>query len=394
MSVNKIKDYKIVNGEKIKKTKEEFNRETCGGKKIWYYQGYYTTLLGERKKYKSKKFATQREAEEQERIFLAKQNISTSGITIYNLYYSFFFLDNKITNKDSSLYTKESRTRIYILPFFYNKKTSKYLDIVLIDTDKIKQWKTWLDDTELSLRTKNSIYSTFSSLMRYAVEKFNLKLNPFNLTENFKEKNDKIIEDEEIRYITNDEYQLFINEVDKEFKPIFHFLYETGCRKGEMASLKWKNIDFERNQVKINTTFSRTKKGSLTISSTKNNKIKYIDISNQLTIELRELYNKMCRLDGFNNEWFVFGGINHISYSTLTRRKNQAFDRLEKKGIFINRITIHEFRHSSASFMISNKISIEVIAYRLGDTPETIRRVYARLFPNTQNEAKNLFEKL
>ncbi len=394
MSVNKIKNYKIVNGVKIKKTKEEFNRETCGGKKIWYYQGYYTTLLGEKKKYKSRKFATQKEAEEQERIFLASKNVSISEITIYNLYYSFFFLDNKVTNKDSSLYTKESRTRIYILPFFYNKKTSKYLDIILIDLDKIKQWKQWLDNKELSLRTKNSIYSTFSSLMRYAVEKFNLKINPFCLTENFKEKKDKIIEDDEIRYITNDEYQLFINEVENEFKPVFHFLYETGCRKGELVALKWKNINFELNQVKINTTFSRTKKGSLTISSTKNNKIKYIDMSNQLTLELKELYNKMCRLDGFNKEWFVFGGINHISYSTLTRRKNKAFDELEKKGILINRITIHEFRHSSASFMISNNISDEVIAYRFGDTVETIRRVYARLFPNTQNEAKNLFETL
>ena len=58
MAVNKIKDYKIVDGEKIKKTKEEYNRETCNGKKIWYFQLYYTTLTGERKKYKSGKFAT------------------------------------------------------------------------------------------------------------------------------------------------------------------------------------------------------------------------------------------------------------------------------------------------------------------------------------------------
>ena len=38
----------------MEKTKEEFNREICGGKKIWYYQGYYTTLLGERKNIKVK----------------------------------------------------------------------------------------------------------------------------------------------------------------------------------------------------------------------------------------------------------------------------------------------------------------------------------------------------
>ena len=45
MAVNKIKDYKIVNGEKVKKTKEEYNRETCNGKKIWYFQLYYTHVF-------------------------------------------------------------------------------------------------------------------------------------------------------------------------------------------------------------------------------------------------------------------------------------------------------------------------------------------------------------
>ena len=68
--------------------------------------------------------------------------------------------------------------------------------------------------------------------------------------------------------------------------------------------------------------------------------------------------------------------------------------RLKKKNIDITNITIHEFRHSSASYMISNNISIEIIAYRLGDSVETIRKTYAHLFPDTQKDVKGLFNNL
>ena len=395
MAVNKIKDYKIVDGEKIKKTKEEYNRETCNGKKIWYFQLYYTTLTGERKKYKSGKFATKEEASMEEAKFKLKQDeVSVLNTTMYDLYNAYFFLDDSIVNRESTLYTKEYRVRKYILPFFQNSKTSKYSDLSTINVDKIKKWKLWLNEKKLSLQTKKSLFNTFSSIMTYAVEKYNLEYNPLKLVENFREKNDKVIEEEKIRFMTNEEYRIFIDEVEDDFKVVFHFLYEIGCRKGEMTSLKWKNIDFKNEKVKLNTTFSRKRDGSLTITNTKNGKNKYVDMSPKLVEELKELYNKMSKLDGFSDEWFVFGGINYLSYTTLGRKKDETFERLKDKGINITNITIHEFRHSSASYMISNNIPIEVIAYRLGDTPETIRRTYAHLFPDAQKDVKGLFNNL
>lgn len=395
MAVNKIKDYKIVNGEKIKKTKEEYNRETCNGKKIWYFQLYYTTLTGERKKYKSGKFATKEEASMEEAKFKLKQDeVSVLNTTMYDLYNAYFFLDDSIINRESTLYTKEYRVRKYILPFFENTKTGKYSDLSTVDVDKIKKWKLWLNEKKLSLQTKKSLFNTFSSLMSYAVEKYSLEYNPLKLVENFREKNDKVIEEEKIRFMTNEEYRTFIDEVEDDFKVVFHFLYEIGCRKGEMTSLKWKNIDFKNEKVKLNTTFSRKRDGSLTITNTKNGKNKYVDMSPKLVDELKALYNKMSKLDGFSDEWFVFGGIKYLSYTTLGRKKDETFERLKDKGINITNITIHEFRHSSASYMISNNIPIEVIAYRLGDTPETIRRTYAHLFPDAQKDVKGLFNNL
>lgn len=375
----------------VYKTKTEKTKDN----KIWYFKCNYKDIYGNIKQKKSKKYATRDEALKEEAKFKLKQDeVSLSNTTMYDLYNAYFFLDDSIVNRESTLYTKEYRVRKYILPFFENTKTGKYFDLSTVNVDKIKKWKIWLNEKELSLQTRKSLFNTFSSLMTYAVEKYSLEYNPLKLVENFREKNDKIIEEEKIRFMTNEEYRIFIDEVEDDFKVVFHFLYEIGCRKGEMTSLKWKNIDFKNEKVKLNTTFSRKRDGSLTITNTKNGKNKYVDMSPKLVDELKELYNKMSKLDGFSNEWFVFGGIKYISYTTLGRKKDETFQRLKEKGINITNITIHEFRHSSASYMISNNIPIEVIAYRLGDTPETIRRTYAHLFPDAQKDVKGLFNNL
>lgn len=375
----------------VYKTKTEKTKDN----KIWYFKCNYKDVYGNIKQKKSKKYATRDEALKEEAKFKLKQDeVSVLNTTMYDLYNAYFFLDDSIINRESTLYTKEYRVRKYILPFFINNKNGKYSDLSTVNVDKIKKWKIWLNEKKLSLQTKKSLFNTFSSLMSYAVEKYSLEYNPLKLVENFREKNDKVVEEEKVRFMTNEEYRIFIDEVDDDFKVVFHFLYEIGCRKGEMTSLKWKNVDLKNERVKLNTTFSRKRDGSLTIANTKNGKNKYVDMSPKLVEELTELYNKMKKLDGFSDEWFVFGGIKYLSYTTLGRKKDETFQRLKEKGINITNITIHEFRHSSASYMISNNIPIEVIAYRLGDTPETIRRTYAHLFPDAQKDVKGLFNNL
>ena len=393
----------------VYKTKGEKTKDN----KIWYFKCNYRDVYGNIKQKKSKKFATKEEATKEEARFKLKVNNTfneNDKITIYDLYIDYFYNDT-YNNKESSLYTKESRVRTHVLPYFKDNKNGKYATITSINTDKVNKWKMWLNNTwfethkkdengnkikiKLSLAAKQASYSAFSSMMRYAVEKYKLDFNPMLLTENFKNISDKVIEKEPIRYITQDEYNEFISVVDHKYKVLFHFLYEIGCRRGEMQAITWEDINFNTEQIRINKTLStRNISGGVKITNTKNKKIRYIDASKKLINELKELYTKMSKLEGFSNKWFVFGGIRYIPSSTLTRIKDNAFDYLIQQGNNINKITIHEFRHSSASYMISNGIPAEIIAYRLGDTVETIRRVYAHLFPDAQRNAKGLFDKL
>ena len=73
--------------------------------------------------------------------------------------------------------------------------------------------------------------------------------------------------------------------------------------------------------------------------------------------------------------------------TTIDREKDNYFALAkEAYGEKINRITNHEFRHSHASYLISQGIRPERIAYRLGDTVETVMKTYAHLFPEVEDE--------
>lgn len=86
-------------------------------------------------------------------------------------------------------------------------------------------------------------------------------------------------------------------------------------------------------------------------------------------------YQKSSKIAGFSNIFFVFGDDNYVSYITMDRKKDYYFNLLGVK-----RITMHQFRHSHASLLISNNVPLNVIAKRLGDTPDVVLKTYAHRF--------------
>ena len=187
----------------------------------------------------------------------------------------------------------------------------------------------------------------------------------------FHDKNEKVITDEEkIRYITPDDYNLFASVIEKPlFKTFFAFLYYMGVRKGEAQALTWEDILWDTSQVRIiktitNKTDERNEFGNqFKITNTKNRKNRKIKMPPVLKDLMLELYQYYQDYIGFSEEWFVFGGDRHLSNTTIDREKDYYFDLVEKTyGKAINRITNHEFRHSHASYLISQGVRIELIA--------------------------------
>lgn len=369
---------------------------TKDGRK-WYFRCYYTDEYGKRKQKESKLFSKKAEAQEAEREFLNKINISNvtnhKDIILDDLFseYEEYVLNKK--NKSSSNYSSFLNYNNHISPILGKYKINDItLQTIRMFHDEIdkKRYKKKDNYLPLSFKYKTKIHSLLSCILDYAVSMGYIDENSAKRYGNFRHQNQEvIIEEEKVIYQTPLEFERFISKVDKfNWKVFFMFLYWTGCRKGEVQALSWKDIDFEKNLIRINKTLAnKIKGGGYIITNTKNRRTRTIAILPQLRPYLLEWYNINKEYTNFSSEWFVFGNTRFYANTTIDDEKAYYYDLLEKEYDNVTRLTIHQFgRHSHASLLISLGISVELIANRLGDTPEVIRKTYAHLFPTYNDD--------
>lgn len=187
-------------------------------------------------------------------------------------------------------------------------------------------------------------------------------------------------------------------------------MYLMGTRKGEALALTWQDVDFERQEVRINKSLNRKKPEqgmeiilasdptpssmgwhilngrSYEITTPKNiTSNRKVWMTELVVKTLKDLRTESERDYDFAETDFVFGGKLPLSDQTVRRRMDQYAD---KAGI--KRIRVHDLRHSHASLVISKGLKIEdliLLSKRLGhrDVKETLN-TYSHLFPNAQRK--------
>jgi|GEM_PF-424177 len=366
---------------------------TKDGRK-WYYSVCYLTTTGESKRKKGRLYASKQEAQEAERQFLVEAKQNRVDITFREMYYQYLdYTEESI--KGSTKYCKNNRNKNHIINYFGE------MNIHNITVNTVIAWKSEINKKtfgkgkKYSLQYKQTLMVELGAVLNYGVSFCGLKENVARKVMNFQDKSEAVISDEEkIRYITPDEYNLFSSVIDKlVFKVFFAFLYYMGVRKGEAQAITWEDILWNLDKVRIiktitNKTDEFDENGyRLKITNTKNRKNRTIKMPLILKVLLLELYQHYMACEGFNDGWFVFGGYRHLPSRTIDREKDHYFDLVkETYGKRITRITNHEFRHSHASYLISQGIRPELIAYRLGDTVGVVMKTYAHLFPEVEDE--------
>jgi len=409
MAIIQVKKYKTIkdeNGNKIQvpKTPEEWNKETRNGTKTWYFSTRYE-INGKKKQYKSKLFALKREAQDDERLFLnnpieyirnnskrAKNSIeiiqekSYISKTLEDYFKDFIEYELK-HNKGATAYAHKTIWDKHILDDFGNYIPSQ------ITFELTQEWHKKID-TKINDRTgslystssKNTFHSTLSNFFQYLFHIGKLHINYAKVIGSFKDMKKNINDKEEIKFQTIEQFQLFMEVVNDDFwYTFFNFLFWHGCRKGEQRALKIKDVDFKHNTIYFHNTFSRNKDGAEEIGPIKNWKARTTYLAEQSIPYLVKLINFYKQMDGYSDDWFLFGG----PFSTYKNRIDDKLKYYYKKLINkypnkeINILTHHEFgRHSHASFLLNIGSDREdiyfIIAERLGDTIEVIRSTYAK----------------
>lgn len=301
------------------------------------------------------------------------------------------YLASKKQNVRATTYDKTRRNlNLYILP-----KLGKYrLDRLTVPL--LQKWKSSIGDLDISITTKRNMYKELSALLNYAAKTDRIISNPLLKIGNFRDALFEL-EAEKLHYYTPEQYLKFadaakaqaIESGDWRYYVFFSIAFYTGMRKGEINALKWS--DLEGNIIHVRRSIAQKLKGD-DVETPPKNRSSYRDLQvpAPLLAILSDQRARHQQIPAFSEDFRICGGQAVLRDSTI-EHKNQLF----AKSAGLPHIRIHDFRHTHASVLINEGISIQEIARRLGHSKVEITwNTYAHLYPREEERAVHILDKI
>ncbi|WP_294743769.1 tyrosine-type recombinase/integrase [uncultured Exiguobacterium sp.] len=241
-----------------------------------------------------------------------------------------------------------------------------------------------------------------AKVLDFAIKRGYIQSNPFSLVDMPKPKKAYTDLAEEINenFYTREELIKFLSclQTDNNFKAyaLFRLLSFSGMRKGEALALKWTDLNFMNNEIKISKAISRGKNNQLYLKSTKTGTVRNIKMDDQ-TIQILKQWKKRQQEDllilGFNTlnkDQLVFSNTkNEYLQPTKTRR---WLVQIQQK-YNLKSITTHGLRHTHCSLLFEAGASIKEVQDRLGHSDvKTTMDIYAHVTQKAKAEAIQKFE--
>lgn len=191
-----------------------------------------------------------------------------------------------------------------------------------------------------------------------------MKKNVLNAYENFAEFADipldgmpKYRQKTKLPFIPNEsELDQLIACAGPKLQPFLQTLKETGARSGEVAFLKWINVDFERQIVTIN----NAEKGSLP---------RQLEISDKLMAMLKRIPQTSDLVFGANANERMRRNFTQTRARLAFRTQNQR----------IKKVHLHSFRHWFGTMLYHHTKDIMLVKQKLGHRSITSTQVYVQL---------------
>jgi integrase/recombinase XerD len=148
--------------------------------------------------------------------------------------------------------------------------------------------------------------------------------------------------------------------VQYELKLSFALFYACGLRRSEGCNLRIKDVDFERKTIFV--------------EQGKNYKDRIIPMSARVCKELQDyIYNYRCKFKTNHNRLFIYDA------PTQTQRLKHLQSICPNEQIRAKRMTLHTLRHSIATHLLQNGMSLDNIALFLGHSSLDSTQIYTHL---------------
>lgn len=247
---------------------------------------------------------------------------------------------------------------------------------------------------QLSQKTMRHHLSFISSIFEYAIRLDMVNTNPCSKViipkvdasgKAYKKPEKHIYTKEQAR-----EFMKILREAPMKYKVFFTLAIYTGCRRGELLGIEWKNIDFESGTVMIDHTSNYTADKGIYSDATKTEKsTRLVDLP-PAVIGLLKAYqhdqdsykanlgDKWQEHDRLFTKWDGQPMHPNTPYTWLMR------DNFPFYGL-------HSFRHFFASVEIEAGVDPTTVAAMLGhSTPVTTMSTYSHYFAESKRRASNI----
>ena len=325
----------------------------------------------------------------------SKAEAPEAFITLRQLFQK--YMETKKHEVRESSYDKTRRMlERYVLEGYGDVKLSKLTPALL------GEWKQHINDLEgiKSITTRQNIFGEFRAMLNYAVKMEYMQKNPLLKVGNFKA---PLEFKKEMDFYTADEFKRFISAAyehctrretegelfDWNYYVFFCLAFYMGMRKGEIYALRW--CDVNKDEIRITRSLNQQLRGGDRITPPKNaSSVRTIQIPKPLKKILAD-HKKRCMILGdFNEELYICGGKKSLRNTTVSNM-NQYFSQLAG----LKKIRIHDYRHSHASLLAQNGISIHEIARRLGHSNITqTLETYSHLYPGESERALSILDEI
>lgn len=351
--------------------------EQRGKKKLWSVCFREFDLdTGEDRRIRLSGFKTKREAQsayhdhitvyEAEKALRASANAPNPQLSLTFGQLTMLYFDSmRAAARESTLVTYTSKYNSNVREYFEHRKVCE------ITPQDIVDWQNALLEKDYKYNYLRTLREFFNSVWLFGERVYDIK-NIARKVKGFRNLNPT---SKRPKVWTRDEVKEFLDAIDDEgFRLFFKTMYVTGCRRGEIFALAWEDIDEEQCVIHITKSLSRKKKPWCITPPKNATSIRDIKVDRGLIKELKAHAKKR----GWNQQ-FLFGTEeNPYSERTTERVMLSAIEKAD-----LPPRTMHCLRHSCASHLISQGVSIVAVSQRLGhkDTRETLN-TYAHMMPN------------
>lgn len=262
-------------------------------------------------------------------------------------------------------------------------KNFKNMPINQIGRQQINKTLAYLNSLKVTARHKNKLLSILKSFFKFCIINYETEHLWVDSIEPFRDKV-AIKKRKKKSYYTEKEFKKFLTGITTEVeKTLFTVLFYSGLRISELRALTWQDWNYKKKSLEVNKQLSSKifNGDQLFTPKTKSSKrtVFIPDIANESLKSLESTADKRTS--------FIF----NISETEIQRRNKRIAEKAS-----IERINLHGFRHSYATFMVKNGINANILQKQLGHSDIKITLKYYVHFEldDQSKEVNRIFKEL